>query len=257
MDALIELERARLAAIPPEWEDVVSGRVSVADAEQRIRARGDVDERELARARELFAPLSADFEAGLVERLIPTAPVPISTHTPVVDRRDPAWWRRPAVLAATAAAAAAAFALVWARPGSTPSPADAPAVAGPAVPGHELILVGVADVRGSETKVAVPPGGTLQVSLRPATRYAFTPTVWACLGQAGDAKPIAITTEPGAPGTTIGAQVTVPGDLAAGEWQLSTFVASRPVPESQRSCATPTTSDVLVRRQTFQVTPPR
>jgi len=84
LDALIELERARLAAIPQEWEDVVAGRVSVDDAEQRIRARGGADERELARARELFAPLSADFEAGLVERLIPTAPVPISSERRVI-----------------------------------------------------------------------------------------------------------------------------------------------------------------------------
>ena len=138
------------------------------------------------------------------------------------------------------------------------SQADEPAVvAGPAIPSHELILVGVADVRGSETSVSVPPGGTLQVSLRPATRYAFTPTVWACLGQGADATPIAIATERGEPGTTIGARVKIPGDLAAGQWQLTTVIASRPVAEAQRSCTPTAAVDVQVSRASFQVTQPR
>ncbi|HWB77685.1 MAG TPA: hypothetical protein VG755_22115 [Nannocystaceae bacterium] len=256
MDALIELERARLA---PDWEDVAAGRASADDVAQRVRARGVCSEEEISRARELFEPLSTDFEAALVERLIPTATVPTSHRDAIGIERDPAFWRRPVVLGtAVAALAAAAIAIVWMRPSETPRTEAKIAMAGPAIPSHELMLTGVADVRGSgDSNVSVPAGGSLRVALRPATRYNFTPIVWACLAHDGQSRPITIATDRVVPGETISAAVAIPADLTPGAWELVTMVASRAVPQAERSCDVAEASDLQVRRGSFRVTAPR
>lgn len=253
MDALIELERARLA---PEWEDVAAGRASADDVAQTIRARGSSSEEEIARARELFEPLSDDFEAALVERLIPTAPVPTSDRDVIVERRDQAFWRRPVVIGTAVAALAAALAIVWMRPGETPRTEAKIAMAGPTIPAHELMITGVADVRGSgDRNVSVPAGGSLRVGLRPATRYDFTPTVWACLAHDGQQRPIAIATDRIVPGETISAAIAIPADLTPGAWELVTVLASNAVPEADRRCDVTEAKDLQVQRASFRVTP--
>jgi hypothetical protein len=266
LDALIELERARLAAIAPEWEEVVTGQLSADEAERRVRARGSHDDEQIARSRALFEPLSTAFEASLIERLVPTAPIllsaiagelapPPASPAEVIDRRDPASWRRPAVVAGITTAAAAALALWWVRPNPpAPQSIDTAAVLGPALPMHELALTGVAEVRGSgDATPSVPAGATLDFTLRPATGYQLTPTVWACLSHDGVAQPIEISTERAPPGQTILGHAPIGAELAKGRWELTAVITSRTVSPSERRCDLPASRDVQVIRAPFEI----
>ncbi|MEX1367607.1 MAG: hypothetical protein AB1Z98_31045 [Nannocystaceae bacterium] len=253
--ALAELERADRAEREPAWDEVVHGRRPAADVVEQLRAQGH-DEAELTRTAALMTPLSEEFEASLVERLLevrgaeaeaeatevdPTSaaapePAPAEPEAAVVQRPDRAWWQRGGTIAAGLVAAAAVLLLVLPR---DPDPGP-PTPSGARLPEHELWLQpSSAEVRSTRDEpVVVAPGETLSVLLRPATRYSTTPRVWACLERDSARQRVELTLGPITPGLTIEGSVVIPEGLAVGDWTLLTAIDDGAAPLPEDPCVT-------------------
>ncbi|MBC8069822.1 MAG: hypothetical protein IAG13_15905, partial [Deltaproteobacteria bacterium] len=81
----------------------------------------------------------------------------------------------------------------------------------------------------------------------------FTPSVWGCLARDGVTQPIAIATERSAPGQTILGRITIPAELAKGQWELVTVITSRPVELADQRCDVAPSDDLRVVREPFAV----
>ncbi len=221
---LVREERG--SATSRAWEDVVTGRLDPEAAAARARAEGRASEGEIALAKRLFAPLSPEFEASLLERLSATSadagyagPVREISSAPARRRSRMVWG------AGVAVAAAAAVALVLAQPSGE---VTKPRAFGPALPSHALVLHGVADVRGSEaSETALMRGRSTSFELRPSTRNDAPRMVAACLVQGKQVVPLAVTVDPGRVGDTLSVHAAVPAEVAAGAWEFVGVVSSR------------------------------
>lgn len=227
------------------WEDVVAGRVDVEAGATRARDEGGASEDEIALAKELFTPLSAEFEAALLERLTATqtaAAVREISSAPSRGRsRSTMLWG-----AGIAAAAAAALALAISRPDVAVPTSRA---LGPTLPAHALVLHGVAEVRGSETGPTVlARGASTSFELRPSTRSNAPRAVAACLVQGDVTVPLALTIDPGRVGDTLSIHAAVPADAAAGAWEFVGVITSRAADGAALGCPVDAESDTLVVR---------
>ncbi len=231
-DALQREERLR----PPEWDKVAHGRMSVEDAVAARRAAGD-DEDDIARAREMFAPMDEAQEDALAERLAAIAtestPMPVEDEVdrPVpatVVRPDPGVWQRRVAYGVLAVAAAGV--LVWSlRPPPDPDPAPQIAAATP-LPSYEAVVQpGQAHARAGtdDGEVRLAVGAPFSVLLRPASRHEQPARTVLCLRDAtGRTRRLDATQTPGGPGETLEVAASVPSDVEVGRWTLLAIVSA-------------------------------
>jgi hypothetical protein len=258
LQALAARERERLQARPEEWEGLAHGRISPDDAVAAARARGPVDEQELAHTRELFTPPSPEFDEALVARLVamthseamPAALVgeaPANGH-PVIHAEH-RWWRpRAAMVAAGVMAAAAAILVVaWPRHATDETGARVQ------LPNHQMWIESPAEVRGSENVKTLAPGAAFTLYLRPERGYGVVPNVAACLRKGDETRVLEVSPSTADAGTTMDLAARLPDDVGAGRWEVIALIAGGALPSDiAASCASPP-ADVKVSRDTIDV----
>jgi hypothetical protein len=215
--------RERLAP----WEALARAEVDLATAEARARAAGQTED-EIARAKELFAPVDLADTIALLEREAaadggtPRVAGADDAEAIVLPIRKP--WFLPSVAAAAVVLVSAGL---WWTSRQSPDGTVLRGREAPTMVDHELAIIGVAEVRGDATPVAtVPMGGKVRFVLRPVTRHEVAPVVWACAVRDGEAHRIDIDLSHGEVGGAMQATATLPTTIAAGQWELVAFVAS-------------------------------
>lgn len=219
------------------WQALAAGELDAAAAERAARAAGHSDE-EIARAKELFAPIDLEATIARLERsasVVDDDGVPsIAAHRrPSEEVADVLPIRKPWFLPSVAAAAVVLVTTgLWWNARQTPAGQAASRGAATMVD-HELAIVGVAEVRGDAAAVAsVPAGGNVRFVLRPMTRHEIATVVWACAVRDSEHLRLEIDLVNGEAGGALQASVAIPATMAKGEWDLVAFVASEPTSEN-------------------------
>lgn len=218
--------RERLAP----WQAYAAGELDAAAAERAARAAGQSDE-EIARAKELFAPMDFAATIAKVERAAADVVPPVANRRPAAEEEDAQVLaiRKPWFLPSVAAAAVVLVTSgLWWNARQNPTGPMGAADAAPMVD-HELAIVGVAEVRGDAAPVAsVPAGGNIRFVLRPMTRHEMAPVVWACAVRDGESMRLELDLTNGEAGGAMQASVAIPATMTKGQWDLVAFVASEP-----------------------------
>jgi hypothetical protein len=258
LQALAARERERLQARPEEWEGLAHGRISPDDAVAAARARGPVDEAELAHAREVFTPPSPDFDEALVARLVAMThseamPATLVGEAPAnghpVIHAEHRWWRPRAAMVAAGVMAAAAAILVVAWPRAATDETGARVQ----LPRHEMWIESAAEVRGSERVETLAPGAPFTVYLRPERGYGVVPSVAACLRKGDDTRVLNVPPSTAEAGTTMELATRIPDDVDAGRWELVALIAGGALPSDiAASCASPPV-DVEAQRYAVEI----